>query len=118
MIKKLCSVSKLTSLMLAATFAVAAIGVTPQPAEAYRRGGAGLGLGIAAGIIAGAAVGGYAYGYPPYYRYSRSYAAYDNGCYAGPRRCVREGGYCDYNRFGDYVCRGGTVRCYRPTICD
>ena len=117
MLKTLPVFGKLTSLMLAGILAFAAVGVTPQPAEAYRRGGAGIGLGIAAGIIAGAAIGSYAYGAPPYYRYSRNYA-YDNGCYSGPRQCRREGGYCDYNRFGDYVCRGGTVRCYRPTVCD
>ena len=108
---------KMMSLMLAGLLAFAAIGSTAEPAEA-RRGGAALGLGIAAGIIAGAAIGGYAYAHPPYYRYSRYYSAYDNGCYAGPRQCRREGGYCDYNRFGDYVCRGGAVRCYRPTVCD
>lgn len=105
---------KLTSLALAASLAIAAIGAAPQPAEA-RRGG--IGLGIAAGIIAGVAIGGLAYGAPRYYRYSQYYA-YDNGCYQGPRQCRRVGGHCDYNRFGDYVCRGGTVRCYRPNICD
>ncbi len=102
------------SLTVATTLALAALSATPEPAEA-RRGG--VGLGIAAGIIAGAAIGSYAYGYPSYYRYSRYYA-YDGGCYAGPRQCRRTGGFCDYNRFGDYVCRGGVVRCYRPTLCD
>ena len=104
-----------TSMMLAFALAFSAIAVSPAPAEA-RRGG-GIGLGIAAGIIAGAAVGGYAYGYPRYYGYSRYYVA-DDGCYAGPRQCRRVGGFCDYNRFGDYVCRGGTVRCYRSNVCD
>ncbi len=106
-------IKKLTSFALAATLAIAAVGTTSAPAEARR----GVGLGIAAGIIAGAALGGYAYGYSPYYRY-RSRAGYDDGCYAGPRQCRRVGGYCDYNRFGDYVCRGGIVRCYRATVCD
>lgn len=104
---------KITSIALAAALAVAAVG-SPQPAEA-RRGG--VGFGIAAGIIAGAAIGSLAYGAPRYYRYSRHYA-YDDGCYVGPRQCKRVGARCDYNRFGDYVCRGGVVRCYRPTVCD
>lgn len=107
--------TKLTSLALAGTLALAAIG-SPQPAAAYR--GNGVGFGIAAGIIAGAALGGYAYGYPRYYRYSRYYAYDNGGCYLGPRQCRRVGGDCGTNRFGDYVCRGGSVRCYRPTICD
>ena len=108
-------IKKLMSVGLALALTLGAVATAPQPAEA-RRGG-GLGLGIAAGIIAGAAIGSYAYGYPRYYRYSRYYVA-DGGCYLGPRQCRRVGGDCDYNRFGDYVCRGGTVRCYRPTICD
>ena len=104
--------NKMMSLLMAGVFAVAAVGSAPAPAEAGGR-GVGIGLGIAAGIAAGAYAYG-AYGYP---RYSRYYSAYD-GCYAGPRQCRRVGGYCDYNRFGDYVCRGGIVRCYRPTICN
>ena len=108
---------KLMSVCLAIALAFATVSTSSQPAEA-RRNGAGIGLGIAAGIIAGAALGGYAYGAPSHYRHSRYYSSYDNGCYAGPRQCRRDGGYCDYNRFGDYVCRGGTVRCFRPTICD
>ena len=107
-------IKKLTSLAMAGALALVAIGSAPQPAEAYR--GNGIGFGIAAGIIAGAAITG-AYGYPRYYR-SSGYYAYDGGCYAGPRQCRRVGGSCDYNRFGDYVCRGGSVRCYRPTVCD
>jgi hypothetical protein len=95
---------------------ISAMAAAPQPAEARR--GVGIGLGIAAGVIAGAAIGGYAYGYPRYYRYSRTYVADDGGCYLGPRQCRRVGGDCGTNRFGDYVCRGGTVRCYRPTVCD
>ncbi len=100
---------------LALAVGASALTAAPQPAEARR--GIGLGLGIAAGIIAGAAIGSYAYGYPRYYRYSRYYTA-DNGCYLGPRQCRRSGGDCYENRFGDTVCRGGTVRCSRPTICD
>lgn len=109
-------IKKIMPMLLAATMALGAVSVSPAPAEARR--GIGIGLGIAAGIAAGAAIGGgYAYGYSPYYRY-RTYSAYDDGCYAGPRQCRRVGGSCDYNRFGDYVCRGGVVRCYRATVCD
>jgi hypothetical protein len=103
------------SALLSVALIAGALVLQPKPAEAGR--GVGIGVGIAAGVIAGAAIGSYAYGYPRYYRYSRYYVS-DNGCYLGPRQCRRVGGYCDYNRFGDYVCRGGTVRCYRPTICD
>ena len=111
-------IKKLMSLTMAGALALGAIAATPEPVEARGRGRGGIGLGIVAGLIAGAAVSSYAYGYPRYYRYSRYYAESDNGCYAGPRQCRRVGGACDYNRFGDYVCRGGSVRCYRPTICD
>ncbi len=103
------------STVLGAAVLAGALMTAPAPAEARR--GYGLGLGIAAGVIAGAAIGSYAYGYPRYYRYSRYYVS-DNGCYLGPRQCRRVGGACDYNRFGDYVCRGGVTRCYRATICD
>jgi hypothetical protein len=105
----------LLSAALAALVGVSAITTAPQPAEARR--GVGLGLGIAGAIIAGAAISSYAYGYPRHYRYSRYYVS-DNGCYLGPRQCRRTGGDCAENRFGDVVCRGGTVRCHRPTICD
>ena len=108
-------IKKLMSLMLASALSLGAIASTPQPAEARR--GYGIGLGIAAGVIAGAAIGSYAYGYPRYYRYSRYYAS-DDGCYTGPRQCRWVGRSCDTNRFGDTVCRGGTYRCYRPTVCD
>ena len=108
---------RLLSIALAFALFLGAVATAPQPAEARRGYGAGIGLGIAAGVLAGAAIGGYAYGYPRYYRYSRYYSVSDS-CYLGPRQCRRVGADCDYNRFGDYVCRGGTLRCYRPTICD
>jgi hypothetical protein len=100
---------------LALVVGASAVVTAPQPAEARR--GVGIGLGIAGAIIAGAAISSYAYGYPRHYRYSRYYAS-DNGCYLGPRQCRRSGGECHENRFGDTVCRGGKVSCYRPTICD
>jgi hypothetical protein len=105
----------LLSMALAVLVGASALTTAPKPAEAGR--GVGLGLGIAGAIIAGAAISSYAYGYPRHYRYSRYYVS-DNGCYLGPRQCRRTGADCFENRFGDTVCRGGTVRCYRPTICD
>jgi hypothetical protein len=108
--------NKCASAMMATAMLVGAITTAPQPAEARR--GVGIGLGIVAGVIAGAAISSYAYGYPRHYRYSRYYVSDNGGCYLGPRQCRRVGADCDYNRFGDYVCRGGAVRCYRPTICD
>ena len=107
---------RIASLAMAGALAFTVVGSAPQPAEA-RRGHGGIGFGIAAGILAGAAIGGFAYGYPRYYRYSHYYN-YDDGCYLGPRQCRRVGGHCDVDRFGDTVCHGGSVRCYRPTICD
>ena len=109
------AIKKLMTLGMALAMTAGAVITAPQPAEARR--GYGVGFGIAAGIIAGAAIGSAAYGYPRYYRYSQYYS-YDDGCYLGPRQCRRTGGHCDVNRFGDTVCHGGSVRCYRPTICD
>jgi hypothetical protein len=91
-----------------------AIGLMPVGrAEADR--GAAIGLGIAAGVIAGAAIGAHAYG-PPRPRYY----SYSSGpvCYRGPRECDYVGRSCWYNRYGDYVCRGGEYRCYYRRICD
>ena len=105
---------RLAAFGLMCTLAFTAVASAPQPAEA-RRGG-GIGLGIAGGLIAGAIIGGAAYGYPRYYGYSRYDT--DGGCYPGPRVCRRVGGSCYENRFGDTVCRGGDVRCYRRTVCD
>ncbi len=102
------------STALAISVIAGAMTTASQPAEARR--GVGIGFGIAAGIIAGAAISSYAYGYPRSYRYSRYNA--EGGCYLGPRQCRRSGGDCYENRFGETVCRGGTVRCYRPTVCD
>jgi len=110
-------IRKIASIAMAGALALTVVASATQPAAAYRGHGGGIGLGIAAGILAGAAIGGYAYGYPRYYRYSQYYS-YDDGCYLGPRQCRRTGGHCDVNRFGDTVCHGGSVRCYRPTICD
>ncbi len=101
------------SVALALSVVAGAMTTASQPAEARR--GVGVGIGIAAAIIAGAAISSHAYGYPRSYRYSR-YSS--DGCYLGPRQCRRTGGDCYENRFGETVCRGGSVRCYRPTVCD
>ena len=95
---------KLTHALMALTM-VAGIGTaTVQPAEARRGGGLVAGA-IVGGVVAGALIAG-------------SRRSYAGSCYAGPRRCEWYGRHCFYNRYGDYVCRGGDYRCWRPTICD
>ena len=81
------------------------IATTGQADAQFRRWGPAV---IVGGIVAGALIAGAsrrAYGYGP-------------ACYSGPRRCEWAGRHCFYNRFGDYICRGGEYRCWRPTICD
>lgn len=79
-----------------------------QPADA--RGGGRVAAGIAVGTLLGLGIAG-AYAAPRYY-------AREPGCYRGPRQCNFVGRSCWYNRYGEYVCRGGDYRCWRPTICD
>lgn len=79
-----------------------------QPADAHRSGR--VAAGIAVGTLLGLGIAG-AYGGPRYY-------AYGEECYRGPRQCAWTGRSCWYNRYGEYVCRGGVYRCWRPTICD
>jgi hypothetical protein len=76
-----------------------------EPAEA-RRGG--VAAGVAVGTLLGLGIAG-AYAGPRYY---------EPACYPGPRQCERVGQRCWYNSYGDYVCRGGELRCWRPRICD
>jgi hypothetical protein len=89
-----------------------AIGVglsATAPAEAGRGG-------RTAAIVGGTIIG---LGVLGAYAHARDRAYYrGDGCYKGPLRCERVGKRCFYNRYGDYVCRGGTERCYRPTYCD
>ena len=80
-----------------------------QPAEAHRRGG-GIAAGVAVGTILGLGIAG-AYEGRRYYRDGPD-------CYRGPRQCQWVGRSCWHNRVGEYVCRGGDYRCWRPTICD
>lgn len=80
-----------------------------EPADA-RRGD--VAAGIAVGTLLGLGIAG-AYAGPRYYGY---YGGPE--CYRGPRQCNWVGRNCWRNRYGEYVCRGGSYRCWRPTICD
>lgn len=102
---------KLAHPFMALTLAFAVAAAAAQPAEAGRGGRAAafiggtlLGLGIAGAIAHGR---GHAY-----------YDDYGGGCYKGRLRCKWVEGPCYYNRYGDYVCRRGHKRCWRPTYCD
>jgi hypothetical protein len=79
-----------------------------QPAEAGR--GGNVGVGLAVGTLLGLGIAG-AYAGPRYY-------GAPAGCYRGPRQCDWVGRSCWTNRYGEYVCRGGDYRCWRPTVCD
>lgn len=96
---------KLIFSLMALTMALGVVVAGAQPAEA-RRGGVVAGA-LVGGLVAGALIAGAS---------RRSYAG--PACYAGPRRCEWAGRHCFYNRWGDYICRGGEYRCWRPTICD
>lgn len=101
---------RIVHVSIASAVAFGLVMTSAQTADA--RGGRIAG-GIAAGIIAGTVLGAYAYGAPRYYGYSSGPA-----CYRGPRQCDWAGRSCGYNRYGEYACRGGEWRCWRPTICD
>lgn len=96
---------KMAQGLMALTLGVGMISASYQPAEAHGR---GVGVGIAAGII-GLGILGAAASARPYYR---------EGCYRGPERCEWTDRHCFYNRYDEYVCRGGRYRCWRPTYCD
>lgn len=107
-------IRKIASVLVAAIIGFGAIATTSSNAEARR----GIGYGIAAGVVAGTLLGAYAYAPRAYASpYYYSYAG-EPACYKGPLRCAYTGRSCWYDRFGDYVCRGGERRCWRPTICD
>jgi hypothetical protein len=103
MLKRIMRVVVAAGLMLGTVAALSA------PAEAGR--GGRVAAGVAVGTLLGLGIAG-AYAGPRYY--------YGPGpeCYRGPRQCDWVGRSCWYNRFGEYVCRGGEYRCWRPTICD
>lgn len=98
---------KFTILVMAALTMFGASMATVSQAQA---GGRGVGVGIAAGIIGLGVLGAYAH--------ARDREYYRAECYKGPERCGWYDRHCFENRYGDYVCRGGVYRCYRPTICD
>jgi hypothetical protein len=81
-----------------------------QPAEAGR--GGRVAAGVAAGIIGLGILGAYSSARARDYDGDRRY------CHEGPRECSWSNRTCFYNRFGDYVCRGGEYKCYRRTYCD
>jgi hypothetical protein len=99
---------KLIQCVMAAALAVGIAASMSQPAEAHRRGG--VAAGVAIGTILGLGIAG-AYAGPRYY-------GEGDGCYRGPRQCAWIDRTCWHNRYGEYVCRGGDYRCWRPTICD
>ena len=97
----------ITKALLALTVVLGLAASSSQPADA--RGGR-IAAGVAVGTLLGLGIAG-AYAGPRYY-------ADGPGCYRGPRQCDWVGRSCWYNRYGEYVCRGGERRCWRPTICD
>jgi hypothetical protein len=100
--------NRIAQALLALTLVLGIAAATAQPADAHRRGG-GVAAGVAIGTLLGLGIAG-AYAGPRYYA--------GPGCYRGPRQCSWVGRSCWTNRFGEYVCRGGDYRCWRPTICD
>lgn len=103
---------KLAHPIMALTLVFALAAAAAQPAEAGRGGRAAafiggtlLGLGIAGAIAHGRGHGD---------------VYYDDygGCYKGRLRCKWVEGPCYHNKYGDYVCRRGRERCWRPTYCD
>jgi len=104
---------KILHLVLALTLALGVIAASMQPAEAHRRGGVAVGIGLGLLGLGLLATQGYARG-PGYYGYAPGPA----GCYPGPRQCGYTGRHCFNDYYGNYVCRGGQYRCWRPTICE
>jgi hypothetical protein len=103
---------KITATVMAVVTIIGLSIATVRPAEA--RSGRNLGVGIAAGIIGLGILGAYANA-----RERRHSDGYDRAsCYKGREECGWSNRHCFENRYGDTVCRGGTYRCYRPTICD
>lgn len=99
---------KLTASTMALVMAAGMSLATVQPAEA--RNGAGIAVGVAAGIIGLGILGAAAN--------ARERTYYRDTCHKGPEECAWRDRHCFTNRYGDYVCRGGVYRCWRPTYCD
>jgi hypothetical protein len=105
---------KFLSIVMAGVMVLGLSFATVQPAEAGR--GRNVGVGIAAGIIGLGLLGAYAHARDR--DEGRYYVRERNECYKGREQCAWNDRHCFHNRYGDYVCRGGTYRCYRPTICE
>jgi hypothetical protein len=100
---------KMVQCLLALTILLGVGASLSQPAEAGR--GGRVAAGVAIGTLLGLGIAGAYDGPRHYYR--------DGGdCYRGPRQCHYVGRRCWYNRYDEYVCRGGDYRCSRPLICD
>ncbi len=100
---------KLMQPVMAVVLATGLIASSAPTAEAGH--GRGIGVGIAAGIIGLGILGAVA-------NRDRYYSRYAGECYPGPEECGFVNRRCFYNRWGDYVCRGGRWTCWRPTYCD
>jgi hypothetical protein len=104
-------IRKMTQCLFALTLVLGLSASMSEPVEAGHRGGR-VAAGVAIGTLLGLGIAGAYSGGPRYY--------YRDGgeCYRGPRQCQWVGRSCWYNRYGEYICRGGDYRCWRPTICD
>ena len=106
-------IRKMVQSLLALTIVLGIGASMSQPADAGN--GGRVAAGVAVGTILGLGIAGAYDGRRYYYR-----DGYRDGpdCYRGPRQCQWVGRSCWYNRAGEYVCRGGDYRCWRPTMCD
>src|SRR5262245_28331570 len=95
---------KIMQFLLATGLVLGIAASTSQPTEARRRGPA---AGVAIGMVLGLGVAG-AYALP---------LSFHPHCRALPLQCGWAGRTCSYDRWGDYVCQGGTWRCQRPAYC-
>jgi hypothetical protein len=100
-------IKKLIHAALALTLAIGVGFASVQPVEA--RGGRTAAI-VGGTILGLGLLGAYAEG--------RERTYYRESCYQGPPQCRWVEGPCYYNSRGDYICRRGYEKCYRPTICD
>jgi hypothetical protein len=104
---------KIFHALLAATMMLGVVAASMQPAEA--RHGRGVAVGVGLGLLGLGVLGAYGYSRGPgYYGYGPG----PGGCYPGPRQCGWAGRHCFNDYYGNYVCRGGQYRCWRPTVCE
>jgi len=106
---------KIFQVLLALSLIVGVLAAPIETAEARRGTGVAVGVGLGLLGLGLLATQGYAYGPgPAYYGYGPGPA----GCYPGPRQCGFTGRHCFNDYYGNYVCRGGQYRCWRPAICE